>query len=212
MANPLTPVTATTKNLITALTTSKNRLTIRASCRNCFLPTRTYTRRGKCLTRRARTRVALQHTNMRAKILLTPSRTNDIPLKWLPTRFPTRMGCQIQVRRRVGSITTEADISNLLRGCELHRLTSGTPPINSLIFVHRQINRSGGSSPFLDTIQMENRVTARTRPNGRRSPNHIITNHAFNRPLHKLLLNFLHKLWQTGVLQDPSVLVCTPFP
>ncbi|PON60734.1 hypothetical protein TorRG33x02_284210, partial [Trema orientale] len=114
VANPLTPVTATTKNLITALTTSKNRLTIRASCRNCFLSTRTYTRRGKCLTRRARTRVALQHTNMRAKILLTPSRTNDIPLKWLPTRFPTRMGCQIQVRRRVGSLTTEADISNLL--------------------------------------------------------------------------------------------------
>lgn len=156
MANPLTPMTTTFKNLITDLTTTKNRLSIRASRCNRLLSARAFTRRGKCFTRWARTWVALQHTNMRAKILLSLSRTKKIPLKPLGTRLPTRMGSQVQVGRWVRPLATEAHIQNLLRGCELHRLTSRTTPIKPLIFLHRQINRGGRSSPFLDTIQMEN--------------------------------------------------------
>lgn len=70
MTKPTTPVTPTLKELITNLTTRLHRLPIRTSCGNYFLSARAGPWGCKSLAWRAWTRVALQHTNMGAEILL----------------------------------------------------------------------------------------------------------------------------------------------
>jgi hypothetical protein len=149
--------------------------------------------------------VTLQDTIVRTKTLPTPISTRNLLLKLFSTRFPTWMRGQIQIRRRIRPLPTKANIPNILQRRKLHRLTSRTPPIKTLILLRNQINRRRRTSPFLDTIQVKNRETTRTRPNRRRPPNHIITNHTLNRTLQKLLLNFLRKLRQIRVLHFPSL-------
>uniref|UniRef100_A0A7C9ALP9 Uncharacterized protein n=1 Tax=Opuntia streptacantha TaxID=393608 RepID=A0A7C9ALP9_OPUST len=70
MAKSTTPVTTTLKELITNLTTCLHRLPIRTSCGNYFLSARAGPWGCKSLAWGAWTRVALQHTNMGAEILL----------------------------------------------------------------------------------------------------------------------------------------------
>jgi len=78
MEGSLTVVTLALKKLVTAPTTSKNRLPIRAPCRNCFLPTWAQMWWGKCLTRRAWTTLK--------KLVTTPTTSKNR----LPIRAPCR--------------------------------------------------------------------------------------------------------------------------
>jgi len=104
-------MTPTFKKLFTALATGKNRLAVRATGGDIFLPTRTQTWRGKCFARRARTGMALQDTNMRTKNLLIPSK---LPFKRFGTWFSTGMWQEIQIGGGVRPLPTEANIPNFL--------------------------------------------------------------------------------------------------
>jgi len=111
MTDLLTPMTPTFKKLFTALATGKNRLAVRATGGDIFLPARTQTWRGKRFARRARTGMALQDTNMRTKNLLIPA---NLPFKRFGTWFSTGMWQEIQIGGRVRPLPTEANIPNLL--------------------------------------------------------------------------------------------------
>ena len=105
MTDLLTAMTATLKKLLAALATGKNRLAVRATSGNIFLPTRTQTWRGKCFARRTGAGMALQDTKMRAKKLLIPLK---VPLKRLATWFSTGMWHEIQIRGWIWPLSTEA--------------------------------------------------------------------------------------------------------